>query len=200
MPKFNEFMMGKKGKVKQATTLTPEQQTLMKLINEGLTSGEGAFADLFGSFNPKEFEEGVTKPALANFQNEILPMLQEKFIAGNQALGSGMQRAQAKAGADLQSNLAQLLYQARQGHQQNRIGGLQNLLGTRAFENMYQPGTQGAAQGILKGVATGLGGALGGGLAGGIEKLVSGLGSAFGGDNSTEPSSVGGSLVKAIAG
>lgn len=166
MPKFNEFLFGKKGKAKQLSTQTPEQEQLLKLITDGLTSGEGPLKDIFGDFDPAAFEAGVSKPALQQFQDEILPQLQEKFIAGNQVLGSGMQRAGAKAATDLQSKLAQLMYEAQNQQKQNKISGVNTALGTKATENIYKPGTEGAAQGFIKGVGQGAGQAAGAAIAG----------------------------------
>ncbi len=167
MPKLSQVLFGSKPKQKKLSTLTPEQQELMTLINEGLTSGEGAFGDIFGKFNQQEFEEGVTKPALKNFQEQILPMLQEKFIARGDVGGSGMQRAQGRAATDLQSNLANLMYQAQQTQKQNRIGGVNTSFGRQATENLHIPGTEGLVQGAAKAFAQGAGSALGGGMGGG---------------------------------
>ncbi len=161
-----KLLFGSKGKAKQLDTLTPEQKELMALISEGLTKGEGAFGELFGDFDPKAFEEGVQQPALKNFQENILPMIQEKFIAGNQVLGSGMRRAQQKAGVDLQSELAKLMYEAQQKQGQNKLAGLQTALGTKGFENIYKPGTEGALQGLLKGAGQSFGQAAGAAIAG----------------------------------
>jgi hypothetical protein len=171
MPKFSEFFTGKKGKNKKLTTQTPEQEQLLKLINDGLASGEGPFKEIFGSFDPAAFEAGVSKPAIQQFQDEILPMLQEKFIAGNQAGGSGMQRAGAKAATDLQSKLAQLMYEAQNQQKQNKISGVNTALGTKAFENIYKPGTEGALSGFVKGAGQGLGNAAGSGIANGAADL-----------------------------
>lgn len=166
MPKFKEFLLGKKDKIKQAKLLTPEQEQLMSLIKEGLTSGSGAFGNLFGDFDKGAFEEGVSKPALQNFQENILPQLQEKFISGNQVLGSGMRRGQLKAATDLQTQLAQLMYQAQQDQQKNKLAGIQTALGTKGFENIYKQGTSGALQGFIQGAGKGFGEATGAGLAG----------------------------------
>lgn len=166
MPKLNEALFGTKGKTKKLTTQTPEQEALLKLINEGLTSGEGPLKDIFGDFDPAAFEAGVSKPAIQQFQDEILPMLQEKFIAGNQVGGSGMQRAGAKAATDLQSKLAQLMYEAQNQQKQNKISGVNTALGTKSFENIYKPGTEGAVQGFVKGAGQGLGNAAGMAIAG----------------------------------
>lgn len=161
MPKLRETLFGKKGKIKKKSTLTPDQENLMSLINEGLTSGEGPFGDIFGEFNEDKFNEGVANPALKKFQEETLPLIQEKFIAGNQALGSGMRRGQLKASKDFQGDLAQLMYQAQQDQQKNRMGGIQALLGTKAFENVYQPGTTGIGQTLFGSVGNAIGSAIG---------------------------------------
>lgn len=164
MPKG--FLTGTKGKVKSLSTQTPEQEQLLKLITEGISSGEGPLKDIFGQFDPAAFEAGVSKPALQQFQDEILPLLQEKFIRGNQVGGSGFQRAGAKAATDLQSKLAELMYNAQNQQKQNKMQGINTALGTKATENIYKPGTEGAVQGFIKGVGQGVGNAAGAAIAG----------------------------------
>lgn len=143
-------LFGKSAKNKQLSLLTPEQQQLTELINEGLTKGSGPFAELLGSFNESEFNKGVSEPAMKHFQEKILPQLQEKFIAGNQALGSGMRQGQLDAATDFQSKLAGLRYNAQQQQQQNRMGGLQTALGVRGFENLHTPAQKGLVQGFAQ--------------------------------------------------
>ena len=157
MPSLKDILFGTKDKVKKQTLLSPEQDQLMKLISEGLTKGTGSFGDLFGNFNQESFDKGVTEPALKNFKENILPMLQERFVAGNQVGGSGMMNAQNKAAVDLQSQLAQLMYQAQNQQKQNQFGGIQQGLGTRGFENVYKQGNQGLLQGLLQGASPDLG-------------------------------------------
>ena len=166
MPKLSEILFGKKSKSKKLKTQTPEQEALMKLITDSLAGGDNALSDIFGGFDQAAFEEGVSKPALKQFQEDILPQIQEKFIAGNQVLGSGLQRAQAKAGSDLQAKLAQLMYDAQNQQKQNRISGVNTALGTKGFENIYKPGTEGAVQGFFKGSGQGIGNAAGAAIAG----------------------------------
>ena len=156
-PNKNEFLFGKKGKSKQLKTTNPMQDDLLQMISDALTSGEGPLADLFGGFNQEQFDKGVTDPALKNFQEKILPMLQEKFIAGGAVGGSGQRQGFEQAGTDLQSKLAELMYQAQQGQKQNQVQGVNSVLGKNTFENLYKPGTQGAVQGFLQGVGEGVG-------------------------------------------
>jgi hypothetical protein len=166
MPKVKEILFGKKDKIKKASTLSPEQDQLLKLIHEGLTSGEGAFGDLFGAFDEESFNKGVTQPELKNFRENILPELQEKFISKNQVLGSGLQRAQTKAGVDLQSKLAELMYQAKQDKGKMQLAGLQTGLGTKPFENIYKQGSTGAIPGAIQGLISGGAKAAGASIAG----------------------------------
>lgn len=163
---FDKLLFGTKDKIKKASTLTPEQEQLMELINEGLTTGKGPFADIFGGFNKDEFDQGVTQPALKNFKENILPILNEKFVAGNQVGGSGMENAQLKAGTDLQSNLAKLMYEAQQGQKQNKLAGIQTSLGRQGVENFYKQGSTGAVPSFLQGVGKGVGSAAGAAIAG----------------------------------
>lgn len=153
--------MGTKAKQKKLSTLSPEQQEMMDLIKEGTTKGTGAFGDVFGSFKPEEFEAGITQPALKNFRENVLPMLQEKFISRGDVGGSGMQRAQGKAATDLQSQLAGLMFNAQQQQKQNKISGINTGFGRQAVENLHIPGTEGLFQGAVKSFASGAGQAAG---------------------------------------
>lgn len=166
MPKFKEVLFGKSDKTKQLATQSREQKEISSLINKGLQTGRGPLGDIFGGFDKKAFKRGVTEPALKNFEKYILPMLQEKFISGNQVGGSGMRNEFSKAGEDLQAQLAGLMYQAQQGQQQNRLQGINTLLGTKPFENIYKQGNQGLVQGTIQGFAEGAGKAAGSFIAG----------------------------------
>lgn len=181
MPKLSELLFGGKDKIKKAKTLSPEQEELMALITEGLKTGQGPLADIFGGFNKQAFEEGVTQPALKNFQENILPMIQEKFIAGNQVAGSGMRRGQLKAATDLQSQLAALMYQAQQDAIKNRSEGLKTSLGTQTFQNIYQQGKSGIIPAFIQGAGQGLG-----------QAATRGISNLFSGENAIAPPVAGG--------
>ncbi len=172
MPKLSEFFFGPKEKKKQVSTLDPMQKEIQKLIKQALETGEGPFADILGPFNLEQFKEGVEKPALATFREQVLPQIQEQYIAGNQSLGSGMRRGKLKAAQDLQTQLAGLLYQAQQQQQQNRLTGLQNLYGRQTVENIYQKPGIGVAQALIAGLVEGGGQALGGAYSGGSSKAA----------------------------
>jgi hypothetical protein len=164
-----------KGGFKAVPTLDKNQQALMKYIKEGLENGTGPFAEIFGKFNAEDFNKGVTQPSLKNFKENILPVISEKFIAGNQVLGSGHRRGQLKAGVDLQSDIDKLMYQAQQDKEKQRLQGLQTALGVKTHENVYQPGEQGWGTSLLTGALTAAGTAIGGAGGGLLANYVSNL-------------------------
>lgn len=153
--KAKDFLFGTDQKITKAPTATPEQEELLKLIHQGLISGEGPFKDIFGGFNADEFKKGVSDPAMKQFREEILPAIQEKYLYA--AGGSGLERNTTKAGVDLQSRLAELMYNAQQGQKNSRNQGLQTALAQKPFENIVQGEKSGAVQSLLKGVGEGVG-------------------------------------------
>ncbi len=162
-----------KAKTKQLDLLTPQQKELMGLLTQGIKGGGGPFKDLLGDFNPEQFEKGVTQPALKNFQENILPTLQEKFVSGSGVRGSSFRNAQLKAGTDLQSQLSALMYQAQQQQKQNKLAGLQSALGVRGFENVQQGASPGFGTGLAQGLIPEISKVAGSGLQG----MFSGSGS-----------------------
>lgn len=172
MPKLSEVIFGKKSKVKEKDNRTEEQKTLQALIKEGLENGTGPFADIFGSFDKQAFEEGVSGPAMKNFKENILPQIQEQFIAGNAVQGSGLQRAQVKGATDLQSKLAELMYGAQQKQAENKINGL-NLINNAQGKQSY---VQEGSKGLLNAFTEGISGAAGRGIGSGVENFFSGNG------------------------
>lgn len=151
--------------------MTPEQEALFQALGQGLQGGGGPFGDLFGGFNQEAFQQNVAGPMMRQFFDEVLPQLQEGFIGSNTTLGSGFQRASTKAAAGLQDQLSQLMYQAMQDQNKNRMSGLQQYLGTQTHENVFRPGTSGFLNEAGKGLAQGIGSALGGGLGGGFGSI-----------------------------
>jgi len=178
-------------KSKQLSTLSKEQQELQKLILEGLQSGTGPFADIFGKFDKEGFSVGVSPPANQQFQDEILPQLHEQYIGSNRGLSTARGAAATKAGADLQSKLAALLYQAQEQQKSNRIGGVQGLYGKQAVENVVtQPAPSGGGLSSFLGPLASVAGTALGGLFGGPvgASLGGATGSALGGMTSRQPS------------
>jgi hypothetical protein len=145
---------GNKAKNKQQPLQTKEQEEMSKIISDSLKSGgKGPLADLFKGFNANDFEKGVRQPAITKFKEETLPMLLEKLNAGGQTGGSGQARYLGKAGAELEANLANLLYQAQQSGQQNKNANILDLLKIQQsggkFENTHTPANAGLGPAVL---------------------------------------------------
>ena len=174
------------GRVKQASLETPLQKELLKLINQGLISGEGPLADIFGKFNEGDFQKGVAQPSLKNFEENIIPKILQDYIGNNTVLGSGFQKAQFKAGTDLQSDLDKLRYNAQEQNKLNRLTGLQTGLAKQGVENIVFPQKQGTMDSILQGLISNSGPLLQKG-ASGLVDIISGLLSGKSGTSGSAP-------------
>jgi len=169
------FLTGTPSKIRQISTLRPDQEQLsQQLVNAGKGAGAGgAFgqsADYYRNLlsdNPADLQ-AFQAPAMRQYQQEIIPGISEQF-AGMGAGGlssSGFRNSQNQAGVDLAERLGSIRANLRQAGAQ----GLQNIgnLGLQSFQQNYeQPGTEG----FLSSVAPALGGALGtavGGPLGGV--------------------------------
>ncbi|HEY5236096.1 MAG TPA: hypothetical protein VIJ14_07960 [Rhabdochlamydiaceae bacterium] len=182
------FLTGDKGGFKQLSTQTGGQeqffnqflQNLMQQMGGGGQGGQGGQQGNYGqaqsyvqqmlSGRPEAYQN-FAAPHMQNFQEQTIPRLAERFAGlgggmGGGTLGSsGFGQAIGGAGAQLQSSLAGLYAQLQQQAAQQAFGNYNSqsgqALGTRAFENTYQPGTTGAIGGLLQGVGAGTGIALG---------------------------------------
>src|SRR5208282_2956419 len=164
-----ESLFGKKDKFKQVSNLMPnQQQALNQLLGQlgGLSGPGGSYggaqdylSQILGN-SPEAFSQ-FEAPYRQEFEQKTIPGLAERF-AGLNAMGGGLSssgfgQALGSAGAQLQSQLAGLHGALRQGASGQALGQYNQLanlgLGTRGFENVYQPGNSG----LLGGIAGGLG-------------------------------------------
>lgn len=134
---------GKSPKIKQQSLQTPEQKEIAKLIADAIKTGQGPLTDLFKGFDMGQFEEGVSKPALQNFQDNILPLLQEKFSASGYQGTPTAARELGKAGSSLQNELSKLLYQSQLDSQKMKSGNLLDLLRLHQQPSVENVATQG---------------------------------------------------------
>lgn len=144
---------GKSPKNKQLSTQTKSQQEMAKIIEQAIKNKEGPLAGLFKDFDVKDFEKGISEPALKHFTERILPQLQEKFVASGQAGSPGAAREIGRAGQDLEGQLAGLLFNAQQQHKLGADKNLLSLLGIHqnpASENIHTPGHSGLGPAVFK--------------------------------------------------
>lgn len=172
--KIGSALFGDKDKMIQQPTQTPEQQQALSGILGQLGGGQtgqnyGAAQQYLSKI--LSGDQGAynmfASPYLQNFEQQIVPRIAERFAGLGGGLGGGAQgssgfaQALGGAGAGLQSQLAGLfanLQQNAAGQATGQYNQLANLgLGTRAFENLYQPGSTGLLGGALSGASQGAG-------------------------------------------
>jgi len=166
---LNKLFPGKPGEYKAMPTMIPEQQGLLGQLMGGLggplQSGLGNLQSML-SGDASAYEA----PAMRQFQQEILPMIAERFSgmgAGAQS-SSAFQQALGGAGAGLAENLAMQRAQL----QNQGLGQLGSLLGYGLGAQPFQWQQMGGQQGIGEAMAPGFGIGLG-------EKLPGQLSSTF---------------------
>jgi hypothetical protein len=171
---LGRFAFGERDKAKQFDMLSPEQMQLLQSVMQSLMGGEGQFGDLYGVFDPQKsadiFQQGVANPAMRNFQQQVIPGIQQAFA--DQGASSGLNNSLATAGRDLSENLnsqlAMFINQQNQQQNQNRMQGLNLGLGTQQFGQYIQGGNGGFVPGILNSFAEGAGKGLTGWMTGGV--------------------------------
>lgn len=175
MPKLNEFLFGKSPKLKQKSALTAGQENLFNQVTGQLGSsnlygsGLGLLRSLLEGQAGEDQYNAFAAPYMQQFEQEILPMIGERFAglgANSGALSSsGFAQALGGAGAGLQSQLGQLREGLRNQALQSVFNQYGNALGQRTFGFTEKPGSSGFVPSALGGFAQGGGlGALMGGL------------------------------------
>lgn len=170
MPSATEWLFGSAPKLQKKATGTAQQQQfggqdliglLQQLMEPGggfqqanqydqslLGQGQGGSQEAFNQFS---------SPYLQQFQEQVLPMIAEKFAGGGALSSSGFGQALGGAGAGLQSNLAQLFSQLQgqaAGRQQNQFQNLSQVgLGYEPFAYHEKQGSTGFAAPFLTALA-----------------------------------------------
>lgn len=156
MPSVNEWLFGSSPKLQKKATGTEQQQQfggnqLINLLQQMMGQGGGLNAanqydqSLLGQ-GPEAFNQ-FSQPYLQQFEEQILPMIAERFAGAGALSSSGFAQALGGAGAGLQSNLAQLFTQLQgqaAGRQQGQFQNLSQIgLGYSPFAYHEKQGMQG---------------------------------------------------------
>lgn len=151
-------------RVQQLPTMTGEQQSALRNALSQFASGGGTggalqhYQDLLSN-DPSKMA-AFEAPAMRQFNERIVPGLAERFSAVGGQRSSAFPQALSQAGADLSERLsaqrAQLQGQAAQGI----LGYLNQLLGQKSFENIYQQGGPSFLGALAPGIGQGLGAGL----------------------------------------
>jgi hypothetical protein len=157
----NSFLFGEKPHIEQIENQSPEQkQALSQILGMLNQSGQpgGAYNQAQNYYSNllqpgSQAYDQFSQPYLQQFEQQILPMIAERYAGAGALSSSGFGQAVGGAGAGLQANLAQLFSQlqgqAAQGAT-SQFGQLGQLgLGTSAFTNYENPGHQGFGAQLL---------------------------------------------------
>jgi len=164
---LGRFAFGERDKARNMDRLSPEQQQLFQSVMQSLMGEDGQFSDMFGQFNPEEaadvFQQGVANPAMRNFNQQVIPGIQQAFA--DQGASSGLNNSLATAGRDLSENLssqlAMFINQQKMNQNQNRMQGLNYGLNTQQYNPYIQQGYGGLIPGVINSFAQGAGKAAG---------------------------------------
>lgn len=188
---LGSFLFGNKDRFKQLPTLNSGQQNFLNnlLSNlQGMGSQGGAYSGAQDylqnmiSGSPEAFNR-FAAPFKTEFEQQTIPRLAEQFAGtlgpmGGLGSSSGFAQALGGAGTQFQSNLSNLYAQLQQQAVQQALGQYNTLanlgLGTKTFENVYQPGSTGFLGQALGGLLGGLGGGFGLGAGSGLVQGIFG--------------------------
>lgn len=184
-----EMLFGNKDQFKQLPTMNQGQQQGLEGLLQQLQQMQGQGGAYSGAQNYLSKILSGDKGSLAEFEapyrqefeQKTIPGLAERFAGLGGGMGGGLSssgfgQALGGAGAQLQSQLAGVHGALKQGASGQALGQFNQLanqgLGTRTFENTYQPGSTGLLGGLLQGAGSGLGMGAGLGAGGGIMQLL----------------------------
>jgi hypothetical protein len=156
----NSFLFGEAPSVEQLQNLTPEQMQALShgvgLMSQSAQPGGAAYnAQNYyaGILQPgSQAYENFSQPYLQEFQEKLLPMIEERYAGAGALSSSGFGQAVGGAASGLQSSLAQLFSQL----QQQAASGATSQYGqfaqtglTSPYTHYENPGKQGFAAQLI---------------------------------------------------
>lgn len=181
MPSFSEFLFGSPDKLKKVPSGTKQQRQFHSdLLAKAMGLGQGGYnqaQDYYSSLlQPgNEAYQRFSEPYMNQFEEQILPMIAERFAGMGALSSSGFGQALGGAGAGLQSQLAQLFAQLQAGAAQQQTGQYNQLAQTglnyEPFQYAQKQGSQGFLGPLLGNAFEGAANAAGAGAAKGIGSL-----------------------------
>lgn len=156
---MGETMMGSPAKqVGKVELMTPEQRRFLggflgninpkKLARQTKGLMEGYDEDLFQS--------SIVDPAMKQYEEQILPAIQQRFVDSNSAASSALNQTLTQSAGDLSNVLAGQkinLQQSMSGQQLGALSAILSLLGQRSFDPLVQGPTSGLLKDIIAGGA-----------------------------------------------
>jgi hypothetical protein len=188
MAGFSEWLFGSPDKLNKVPTGTEQQEGLhnnilsqamnMSQNGGGYNNAQNYYNQLLGP-NQQQAYDQFSQPYMQQFQEQILPMIAERFAGAGALSSSGFGQALGGAGAGLQGQLAKLFSQLQSeaaSNQTNQFNQLsQTGLNHQPFAYNQEEGSGGFLRNILGGLSGAIGGPLGSALGSGIGNGISSL-------------------------
>ncbi len=140
--------------------MTPEQKQFLNSLITGIgPQAQQAFPGLLQGYSEDLYQTGVVNPALKQYENQILPSIQQRFVDANAGSSSALNQALSQSAGDLSNILAGQKINLQQSMSQQQLGALSQILGLLG-QRQFDPIVQGPQSGLLKDLI-GAGGQLG---------------------------------------
>lgn len=125
--------------------LTADQQQFLGgvLGTQGLSQNAGqSYNQFLQPYDPQQYQDvfnkSVVDPAMMNFNRQVLPAIQQRFVDANAGSSSALNQALAQGSADLTTSLGSQYGQFFQNQQQNQLNAL-GQLGGLSTQQTFQP-------------------------------------------------------------
>ena len=127
----------KEPKVKE-TELERQRRHLLSDVIKSVKTGKGKYADLF-NFDEDAFQKSYVEPAMARYQNQVAPAINNQFFGRSGGRNSGQQDQLIRAGVDMN----QLLNEAYASQKEAVLNRKMEALGLTSGANTGQPSYSG---------------------------------------------------------
>lgn len=156
-------LMGGAKQTGSAQLMTGEQSDFLSQAMGGLgPQANQAYSQFLQPYDQDQFQglfqQSFIDPAMQQYEQQIVPMLQQRFVDANAGSSSALNQALGQSASDLSTMLGSQMGQFYQGQQQNQLQALQGLtgmVGQKQFDPIIHQ-----REGIL-GSLIGAGGAMG---------------------------------------
>jgi hypothetical protein len=164
---MGKTLTGGQTRLQDINLLTPQQQQFLGGVLGGPEIGQqagAAYQQMLQPYDPAQyqdvFQRSIVDPAMQQYQQRVLPAIQQRFIDANAGSSSALNQALAQSATDLTTGFGQQygdFFKQQQARQQAALGGLGGL----ATQQTFQPQIE-QSQGLL-GSLIGAGGQIGAG-------------------------------------
>ena len=152
--KMGKTLTGGQTRLEDINLLTPQQQQFLGSVLGGPEIGQqagAAYQQMLQPYDPGQyqdvFQRSIVDPAMQQYQQRVLPAIQQRFVDANAGSSSALNQALAQSATDLTTGFGQQygdFFKQQQARQQAALGGLGGLATQQTFAPQIEQ-----TQGIL---------------------------------------------------